>query len=532
MKLPKIKISSILNKDNNLFLTDTDDLGFARNQVKQIDTRIKVNRDHSLKPWERSTNNNIYSCLDRKTKFIVRDTKKNVRTQNISYDWNKQDLFSQTEADDIKRSEVITKQIKTKYEIKYKHKVPNITASDFITTRNDTFLTNTMINLLKEEKKNIIKNGESYSNALKYEIKSLEKDIDKFNDFVIKTQKKNQESELLLLKAIADNKNLVELYKAQLQEYNSTIYEVYKHIKLIGNLKHYATFIHKLLGGDNDILHCDIPENLNFKEFKNKDIFSLTQNIIKSSKNILKNDKLIDEFDLEDPITINNFDLTFKMIEEKIMKVFIQKEKYISEMSELERKTKLNEEVEQKKCDSLQQDYDNQKEELDSKILDINQVKSAEENELLKFFYELLIDIYSLLFGKTQGLKDLKIENASDVYKSIVIPVEREITKKETSINKLSKVMENYSKENNALFTKILLRRKAENRALKLYNEKEQIKINDEIRNKKLNEKMRKIIIKGRYKYNLTNPPQTTKRSLNKVIKSDFDSDYWMLIYK
>ena len=83
MKLPKIKISSILNKDNNLFLTDTDDLGFARNQVKQIDTRIKVNRDHSLKPWERSTNNNIYSCLDRKTKFIVRDTKK--KCKNSKY---------------------------------------------------------------------------------------------------------------------------------------------------------------------------------------------------------------------------------------------------------------------------------------------------------------------------------------------------------------------------------------------------------------------------------------------------------------
>ena len=37
-----------------------------------------------------------------------------------------------------------------------------------------------MINLLKEEKKNIIRNKESYSDALKYENKSLEKDIDKF----------------------------------------------------------------------------------------------------------------------------------------------------------------------------------------------------------------------------------------------------------------------------------------------------------------------------------------------------------------
>ena len=530
MKLPKIRLTKT---DKNLFLTYTDDIGFAKSQINQIDNRIKLNRDHSLKPWERSTNNNIYSCLYRKTKFNFRDTKKNLRDQNISFDWTKQKFFNQTETNNIKRCEEIKKQIKTKYEIKYKHKIPNVTVSDFIATRNDTFITNTMINLLKEEKKNIIRNKESYSDALKYENKSLEKDIDKFNDFVSKIQKKNQESELSLLKAIVDNKNLVDLYKGQLQEYNSTIYEVYKYIKLIENLKHYAKFIHELLGGDNDILHCNLEENISFKDFKNKDIFSITQKIIKTSKNLLNNDKLSNEFDLNDPITINNFDLSFKMLEKKIMKVFIQKEKYMSEMTERERKENLSKEVEQKKCDILQQGYDVQKKELDSKLLDFNKITySTEENEQLKYFFELLIDIYSLLFGKTQGLKDLKIENANDVYKSIVIPVEREITKKETIINNLTKNLQNYSKENKALFTKILLKRKAENRALKLFKEKQLIKFNDEIRNKKLNEKMKRIIIKGRYKYNLTSPPKTSKHSLNKIIKNDIDSDYYMLIYK
>ena len=318
-----------------------------------------------------------------------------------------------------------------------------------------------------------------------------------------------------------------------MQEYNSTIYEVYKYIKLIENLKHYAKFIHELLGGDNDILHCNLEENISFKDFKNKDIFSITQKIIKTSKNLLNNDKLSNEFDLNDPITINNFDLSFKMLEKKIMKVFIQKEKYMSEMTERERKENLSKEVEQKKCDILQQGYDVQKKELDSKLLDFNKITySTEENEQLKYFFELLIDIYSLLFGKTQGLKDLKIENANDVYKSIVIPVEREITKKETIINNLTKNLQNYSKENNALFTKILLKRKAENRALKLFKEKQLIKFNDEIRNKKLNEKMKRSIIKGRYKYNLTSPPKTSKHSLNKIIKNDIDSDYYMLIYK
>lgn len=172
--------------------------------------------------------------------------------------------------------------------------------------------------------------------------------MDKFNEFTAIMKKKNQESELLLLKAIVDNKNLVDIYKKQLQEYNSTIYEVYKHIKLISNLKIYAAFIHKLLGGDNDILHCEISDNFNFKDFKNMDIYSITKNIIDNTKNIIEDNNSKDNLNLSDPNTINHFELTFKSMEERIMKIFLEKERYLNETNIIKRKAKLNEEDEQK----------------------------------------------------------------------------------------------------------------------------------------------------------------------------------------
>lgn len=535
MKLPRINKSSIKSLDKNLFLTDTDDIGFARNQIKQIDNRIRLNTEHNLKPWERFTKN-IYSSLNKKAILIVRDKKKNIRKKNISFDWTNQNFVNKTEIDNIKKSDEIKKQMKIKYEIKFKYKEPNFTASDFISTRNETFLANTMINLLKKEKKNIVKNQESYSKALKYEIKTLDKDIDKFNEFTATMKKKNQESELLLLKAIVDNKNLVDIYKKQLQEYNSTIYEVYKNIKLISNLKIYAAFIHKLLGGDNDILHFEIIDNFNFKDFKNMDIHSITKNIIDHTKNIIEGNNSKDSLNLSDPNTINHFDLTFKSMEERIMKIFLEKERYLTEKDMIKRKAKLNEEDEQKKCDILQQNYDLHLKELDNKRIDFNKVfYNPEESENIKFTYELLKDIYVTIFGKnygTKGKKEVKSETSSIFYRDIVTPIIKEINKMESNINNLTTKMEEYSKDNNTLFNKALARRKVENRANKLYNEKEQIKINDEIRKRKLNDKMNKIIFKGRYKY-INTPPPTNKHKMNSTIKTDMNNnDYNMLIYQ
>ena len=537
MKLPKIKLNLNSTLDNELFLTDTDDIGFARSQINQIDNRIKFKQVQNLKPWERYINNNIYSSLNKYNKFTIKEKKKRIKNNNLSFNWNNQNIFNKTDIDNIKKCEDIKKQIKIKYDIKYKCKEPNITVSNFVSTRNETFLTNKIIDILKEEKKNIIKKTENYEKSLKYENKSLDKDIDKFNDYIIKTKKKTQENELLLLKVIVDNKNLVDLYKKQLQEYNSTIYEVYKYIKLINNLKHYAIFIHKLLGGDNDILHCYLIENISFNDFKNRDIFSITQNIIENAKNIINDNNssnLNEDLDLNDSITISNFDLSFKSIEEKIIKIFLEKQRHLTEKDNIIRKGKLEEIEKKQKYDHLQQNYKDQLMELEDKIKDYNNIfLTPEEKEKIEFDYELLNDIYFLLFGKIHDVKELKAENANDMYKEIVSPILKELYKKEEKVNNLIKIMEQNENENNIIFNKVLNRRKMENRALKLFNEKELIKYKENIRIKKYNNKMKKFIIKGRYKYNSTNKPEDVKLNFKRVNTTEMNiNDLNLLYYK
>ena len=540
MKLPKIKISKLsLNStlDNELFLTDTDDIGFARNQINQIDHRIKTKQVQILKPWERSNNNNIYSSLNKFNNFFIKNKKKKIRNNSLSFNWNNQNIFNKTDVENIKRSEEIKKQMKIKYDTKYKYKEPTLTVSNFISTRNEIFITNKMIDILKEEKKNIMKKTEDYEKSLKYENKSLDKDIDKFNDYMIKMKKKIQENELLLLKIITDNKTLVDLYKKQLQEYNSTVYEIYKYIKLINSLKHYAFFIHKLLGGDNDILHCDLIEHLNFNEFKNQDVLSITQNIIKNAQNIINDNNLTnpsDDLNLNDLMTIDNFDLSFKSIEERIIKIFIQKEKYISEKEDIIRKGKLEKEEKNKKYDSLHKDYQIQLEELNEKIKDYNKAfLTPGDKEIIEFNYELLKDIYYLLFGKSQEIKELKVEIGTDMCKEIVSPILKEIYKKEEKVNNLIKIMEQNENENKNVFNKVLNRRKMENRAFKLFNEKDLIKFKENLRIQKYNNKMKKVIIKGRYKYNPKNKPEEVKPNLKRVKTTEMNiNDFNLLYYK
>lgn len=534
MKLPKIKLSLNSTLDNTIFYNETDDIGFARNQINQIDIRIKSKQENNLKPWERYINNNIYSSLNKKNRLVINEKKKKIKCNKLSFNWNNQNIFNKTEIENIKASEQIKRQIKTKSDIKYKYKEPFMTASSFIETRHEIFLANKMINILKTEKNNIRKKQESYENSLKYENKLLDKDIDKFNEFTTSFKKKAQEEDLLLLNVIIDNKNLVDLYKKQLQEYNSTIYEVYKYIKLINNLKHYASFIHKLLGGDNDILHCDLIENITFKEFKSYDVYSVTQDIIKKAKNILYSTNSNDDINLNDSNTFNNFNLSFKTMEEKLVKIFTEKQRHISEKNEIIRKGSLEEEEKQKKFDNLQEGYKIQIEELDNKMKDYNKVfLTPEEKERIEFDYELLVDIYSTLFNNFQGLKEIKAENAYEMSRQIVTPIRNEIFKKEEKINNLIKVLEEYEKENNIIFNKVLTRRKLENRTLKLFREKELIKIRDNLRINKYNNKIKKIIIKGRYKYNFPNTPESTKYNLRKVNMTEMDiNDLNMLYYQ
>ena len=206
-----------------------------------------------------------------------------------------------------------------------------------------------------------------------------------------------------------------------------------------------------------------------FNEFKNQDILKITKHIINNTKNILNNNKSNEDLNLNDSMALINFDLSFKELEERIIKKFIVKERIISDKDEIIRRGQSNKESKLKHYDELDIDYGKQMKELNEKKADYNKLfLTPEEKKDIEFEYELLKDIYSTLIGYNKEINEFKADNGNDMYREVVKPILNEICHKEDKINNLIKIMEKYEKENNIIFNKVLSKRKIENRALKL----------------------------------------------------------------
>ena len=286
----------------------------------------------------------------------------------------------------------------------------------------------------------------------------------------------------------------------------------------------YANFVHKLLGGDNEILHCELIGNLNFKDFKNYDILFITQKILDKTKNLLTT-----ETERDYKTEIHNFDLSFKDMENKLIKLFMEKHEYEAEIADIKKQGKLIENNRKKKYDLLNENYEQLLKELQESIDEYNKISlTSEEEEIIKFNYYFLIEIYSYLFPKSgtmKNFKDLKVENANALNYEVVSPILLELNNLEDRVNCLLKSMEECNKENHELFEVFLNKRKNENRALRLLIEKNKIKIKEEIKRKKYYNKMKKIIIKNRYKLNFRLPQRNSKINQKNVIKTEIDSD-------
>ena len=529
MKLPKIKESYNSTFNKELFLTTSDDVGFALEQLNQIGKKIQSKKNRNLKLWERKPTN-IYTSYQNKSKTL-KNKKHRYKTENKSSDWKIQTIFNPSEISQIENADDIRRSIKTKYDIKYKYKDKGQTISDFLSTKNDTFLANTMIKLLKEQKTNVINKGEKYSRSLRHEILLLDKDINKFDDFTVVMEKKKKQDEAQLNKHILENKNLVNLYKRQLQEYNSTIYEIFKILKSMNDLKFYANFIHEVLGGDNDILHCDLIGNINFKDFKNYDVYDITQTILKKLKNLL-----ITKGNINFKNEIHSFNLSFKDMEDKVVKLFIKNHEYNTEIKDIKKELKSIDEEKKQRYDSLYENYENLLDELNESIEEYKKMSlTNEEEENIKLNYSLLIELNLFICTKSihkKNIKDLNVENEYDLKIDVISPIISELNNIENKVNVLIKTMEECSNENNELFEGIINKRKNENKALRLLYEKNIIKMKEELKRKKYNDKMKKIIIKDRHKYNLIRPHHNFKIKQNQFVKTETNlNDYNYLYY-
>ena len=76
MKLPKIRDSYNLTINDRLFLTTSDDEGFALGQVKQLSNKMKTKKFLGLRLWERKQNS-VYSSYENKSKLLIKARKEN-----------------------------------------------------------------------------------------------------------------------------------------------------------------------------------------------------------------------------------------------------------------------------------------------------------------------------------------------------------------------------------------------------------------------------------------------------------------------
>ena len=391
IKLPKLNFSKIksLNTSNSverdLFLTSTDDLGFAQNQVSQIDHNISIRKEHNMKLWDRPYNNNIYCTSGRSNYSVLKELQSKflLEPKNLcKLNWKKQNYYLKTDINSILESAEISKLVKTKVGLKNKYKIRDDSLIPFINNRRTMYVDTMLLEIIKNEKNKINKKTEEYSTALLTERENLKRDMKLFENFTMRIGADNRSDETKIVKLIQGNKILVELYKHLSQEYNGTINEIHRYLKLITIDKSYANFMHKISGGDHEILHCDLNDNINYVDLKENELNKLLNNIFSKMKNTLNDNDSNNKNELFDDIdSVNQADLEimFKIKEENILNLLKEKQRYIEDEKNYENnKEKIEEEQKEedkKKSEEKEQKYKEklENEKNDEKLDKINE---------------------------------------------------------------------------------------------------------------------------------------------------------------
>ena len=539
IKLPKLNFSKIksLNTSNSverdLFLTSADDLGFAQNQVSQIDHNISIRKEHNMKLWDRPYNNNIYCTSGRSNYSVLKELQSKflLEPKNLcKLNWKKQNYYLKTDINSILESAEISKLVKTKVGLKNKYKIRDDSLIPFINNRRTMYVDTMLLEIIKNEKNKINKKTEEYSTALLTERENLKRDMKLFENFTMRIGADNRSDETKIVKLIQGNKILVELYKHLSQEYNGTINEIHRYLKLITIDKSYANFMHKISGGDHEILHCDLNDNINYVDLKENELIKLLNNIFSKMKNTLNDNDSNNKNELFDDIdSVNQADLEimFKIKEENILNLLKEKQRYIEDINIIKENLGRSTEDYEAKLKICQDRLLSLLDEVDKEQQKMNFIGIDKETQNYNNFIEqLLIELNCFIFNKENKKKKDEIT----IIPGVIIPTIKEISNMEVQINDLSNLMSDFNKEDHELFRKISTKLKLENRAKKLIEERRLIEYKQMLKKQDIMNKINRIIYKGRSRY--TSEGKIKKNKVKKAPKVDQSKiDMEMLYY-
>ena len=499
-----------------LFMTISDDMGFANKQIEKIDDIFKKDKENDKKFWQKNLSNNIYNLNGKTNHQILRELTqrfKLVKDNDITkVDFSKQPYLNNRQVNQILDGNKISKRVLEKAEIERKIKDKKTYLNEFISQTKSVSLNNLKMKLIGKERMKVAQKEKDYENALKYELRSLEKDIENFDKYKIEEKQQIKNDEITLNKLIQKNKILFEENKRQLHEYKFLVEEIIRYIKLIINYKTYASFVHTLLDDENKILTINLNEYINYKNWTEKDLNKYIKKALNELNLYLKEISL-NEKTLDILSDNNRLELLFQIMEDNILQVFKQREAF-----EAEEKRIMEENM--KIYDKLMNDYENNKAkyelyinelEDDKKILDKYNMDPelydyyTEMNFLLNDLCHFVVDENSKEMKKSSSQLNLttdKTEDESgfylrrDVNKCVEI-----LTKKQFYVQDLITEIETYKQNDPELFRIIIGEVRINNRIKRREIEKQKNLKKELTKRENIIKKYRQNIPRQKYKF-------------------------------
>ena len=546
--IPPIKNNAKLNK--SVFMTITDDMGFAKMQIDKMNNSIKKEKEYHLKPWMKKINNNIYNLNGKNNYQVMKELSKKFKILRNNKDikkinWSKQTYYNKQQLNSIFDGYQISKRILNNYEIKRKAKERGFYMDEFLSQNKNISLDNIRLNLLKSERDKIYIKENEYEKALEYEKKSLEKDINDFDTFKLEVKRRLKDDELTLLQLIQQKKLLYETNKKLSHEYKYIIEEIIRYIKLIITYKTYADFVHKLLGGGSKVLNVNLNQYVNFVNWSEKDLDKYIKIVLKEL-NIFIIELSLDEKTEEILSDNNRLETLFKIMEENILKIVEEKE-------ELEKEEKKIMEENMNNYNKLMNDYENNKikyelylKELEEEEKKIKNVSSEQGSDFYSEMNLLLEDLCDYVNFINKEFNMNEINNTRESFNTTLSRVGTEtqffygrkiqncindIKVKEFMIEELINEINVEVKQDPQLTKIIMANVRLENRIEKIQNEKKKKQIEENYKRQNIIKKIGQSVIREKYKFREPIPYHILKERRKHIIKYAPDSTESNLLF-
>jgi hypothetical protein len=542
-KSREVKIKPKFNR--NIFVTISDDLGFANKQIEKIEDIVKKDKENEQKPWEKKVFN-IYK-LNGKTNYqILKEFTqrfKIIKNNDIAkLDWSKQNYLSNRQVNQILVGNKISKRVLDKMKINQKVSDKKTYLNEFISETKNISFNNLKMKLIANERKKVSQKEKDYENALDYEMKSLEKDIESFQLYKIGAKQRMKNDELTLIKLIQKNKELYEENRRQSHEYKYIVEEIIRYIKLIINYKTYASFVHTLLDQDSKILSVNLNEYINYKNWTEKDLNIYIKKAL-DELNLYLKEILFNENALAILSDNNRLEILFKIMEDNILQVFKQKEK-------LEEEDKRITEENTKIYDKLMKDYENNKSKYAIYLTELEEEKKKLQKfnidpELFDYYSEMFIlfnDISIFIISdqekqlkKNMSQSNLTTKQSEDnseytLRKNMNECIES-LKQKQFYVQGLINEIELYQKEDPELLKIIVNEIKINNRINRRKKEKQKNIEKDILKRKNLVKKYRQNILRQKFKFQEPIPYHIIQERKKHIVKYKPDTTFTNLVF-